>query len=103
MSKTYDKPIVIQAIDETTETWENLYFPHASINKNKRDDKYLGSGAIQGKKNYVFEVRYFSQLGDIENNLSKYRILYKGLPFSIVDYDDYQLKHQTVKLLGVSY
>lgn len=103
MSKVFDKPIVIQKIDEKTEKWSDLYTPHASINKAKTDNEYLDAGAIRSKKTLVFEIRYFKGLEDIDLNTQRYRILYRGTPYNIGDYDDYMQEHKTVKLLGVSY
>jgi SPP1 family predicted phage head-tail adaptor len=101
--KLYDRPITIQRVNELTETWEDVFKVHASINKSKSDDEYLSAGAIQGKRNLTFEIRYFSLLEDISLNLQCYRIVYRGIPYDIKDYDDYMLKHKTVKILGVSY
>ena len=103
MSKLFDRPIIIQKINESTEDWEDVFKVHASINKAKSDNEYLSAGAIQAKKNLTFEVRYFADLEDISFNLQSYRIVYQGVPYNIVDYDDYMLKHKTVKILGVSY
>lgn len=105
MSRIYDKPISIQRINETTETWEDVFDKplHAKINKAKSDNEYLNAGAIRTKKNLTFEVRYFADLEDIDINLQSYRIVYQGIPYNIVDYDDFMLKHETVKFLGVSY
>lgn len=103
MAKKFDRPIVIQKIDESTENWSDVFTPHASINKSKSDNEYLNAGAVQGKKTLVFEVRYFGDLEDIEFNTQLYRIVYQGVPYDIKDYDDFMLQHKTVKLLGVSY
>jgi SPP1 family predicted phage head-tail adaptor len=103
MAKTYDRPIIIQQIDEITETWKDCYRVHASINKAKSDNEYLNAGAIQARKSLTFEVRYFSELEDIDLNLQSYRIIYQGIPYDIKGYDDFMLQHKTVKLLGVSY
>ena len=103
MAKVFDRPIIIQKINELTETWENLYSVHASINKAKSDNEYLNAGAIQAKKTLVFEVRYFKDLEDISLNTQRYRISYRGVPYNSADYDDFMLLHKTVNLLGVSY
>jgi SPP1 family predicted phage head-tail adaptor len=103
VSRVYDRPITIQKINEKTELWEDVFKVHATINKAKSDDKYLNSGAIQGKKNLTFEVRYFAEIEDIGFNIQSYRILYQGIPYDIKDFDDYMLQHKTVKILGVSY
>lgn len=103
MSRLYDRPISIQRINEVTEQWEEVFKVHASINKAKSDSEYLSAGAIRGKKTLTFEVRYFAELEDISLNLQCYRILYQGIPYNIEDYDDFMLKHKSVKILGVSY
>ena len=104
MSKLFDRPIKILKINEVTEEWEDIFEKsiHASINKAKSDSEYLSGGAIQGKRSLVFEMRYFKDLEDISFNLQCYRIIYQGVPYDIKDYDDFMLKHKTVKLLGVS-
>lgn len=103
MNRPFDRPIIIQKTNEATELWEDVFKVHASINKAKTDNEYLNAGAIQAKKNLTFEVRYFADLEDISLNLQSYRIVYQGVPYNIEDYDDFMLKHKTVKLLGVSY
>lgn len=103
MSRVYDRPISIQKINESTETWEDIFVLHANINKARSDNEYLNAGAIQAKKNLTFEVRYFAGLEDISLNLQSYRIVYQGITYNIEDYDDFMLKHKTVKILGVSY
>lgn len=102
MSKPFDRPITIEKIDEVTERWEPKFNLHARINKAKSNNEYLNAGAVQGKKNLTFEVRYFKDLEPIGDNTQLYRILYRGVPFNIQDYDDFKLEHKTVKLLGVS-
>ena len=103
MPRVFDKLISIQRINETTEQWEDAYTVHAHVNKAKADNEYLNAGAIQAQRSLVFEVRYFKDLEDISFNLQTYRIMFNGVAFNIVDYDDYMLQHKTVKLSGVSY
>ena len=103
MSRLFDRPIVIQERDEITELWTDKFKVHASVNKAKSDDEYLNAGAVQGKKNLTFEVRYFEDLEVISFNIQNYRIIYLGEPYDLKDYDDFMLRHKTVKLLGVSY
>ena len=103
MNKPYDKPIIIQKINESTEDWEDVFNVHASINKAKSDSEYLKAGAVQDKRSLVFEIRYFADLEAISFNIQSYRILFQGVPYDIKDFDDFMLRHKTVKLLGVSY
>lgn len=98
----YDKPIIIQKINEDTEKWEDLYTLHARVNKSNGSE-YLNAGAIQSTSNLVFEVRYFKDLEAIDDSRGLYRIVYRGRLFNITDYDDYLEQHKTIKLLGVSY
>lgn len=103
MSRLYDRPISIQRINEITEQWEDVFKVHVCINKAKSDNEYLNAGAIQAKRTLTFELRYFEDLEDIGLNLQSYRVVYQGIPYNIEDYDDFMLKHKSVKILGVSY
>jgi SPP1 family predicted phage head-tail adaptor len=103
MAKVFDRPITIQKSNELTEDWDDVYKVHASINKAKANSEYLTAGAIQGKINLVFEVRYFKEIESISSDTQSYRVVYNDTPFNITDYDDFKLLHKTVKLLGVSY
>jgi len=98
----YDKPILIQKINEDTEKWEDLYVLHARVNKSNGSE-YLNAGAIQSRSTRVFEVRYYKNLEDIDDKRGLYRIIYRGRTYNITDYDDYQEQHKTIKLLGVTY
>lgn len=99
---TFDKPIVIQKIDQETEQWSNLWPLHARINKTTGSE-YVEAGADRSQSTKTFEVRYFAGIEDIDFNRGLYRILYRGHTFNIVDYDDYMESHQVVKLKAVSY
>ena len=103
MSKVFDQPITIQKLDKSTEEWSDRFDLHARINKTKSDNEYLSAGSVQGKKYLTFELRYFSVLEDISYNTQLYRVMYRGRPFNIVDYDDFMQRHITVKLSGVLY
>lgn len=98
----YDKPIIIQKINEESEEWEDLFSLHARVNKSSGSE-YLNAGANQSKSNRVFEVRYFKDLEEIDDDRGSYRIVYRGRYYNITDYDDYFEQHKTIKLLGVSY
>lgn len=97
-------PIAIEKLNVSTEDWEPyLELVHARINKNAKDNEFLSSGAIQSKRELAFEVRYCPPMKAIGKNTQLYRVVYDGDTYDIKDYDDYQERHQTVKLLGVSY
>lgn len=98
-----DKPIIIQKIDEATEKWVPLFDKplHAKVNK-FNGSEYLNAGASRSKATRVFEIRYFKDLEAIALNTNMYRLIYRGHIYNITDYDDYQERHQTIKLLGVA-
>lgn len=99
---TYDKPIVIQKIDQDTETWSDLWPLHARINKTTGTE-FVEAGADRSQSTKTFELRYFTELEDVDFNRGLYRIMYRDHAYNIVDYDDYMEKHQTVRLKAVSY
>lgn len=102
MSKVYNRPISIQRINELTEKYEEIFHCHASVNKATDDNEYLRAGAIQAKRKLVFEIRYFPDLEAISLNTQLYRIVFGGVSYNVTSYDDYLLRHKTVKLLGES-
>ena len=99
-------PVKIEKRDEETEQWvEYLPLVHARANKNVRRTGYeaLSGGAIQIKRSLVFEVRYSQPIKEIAHNTQLYRIIYDGQPYDIIDYDDFEELHRTVKLVGAYY
>lgn len=99
---TYDKSITIQKINDVSEQWSDKYYLHARVNKTTGSE-FTNGGATQSQATKTFEVRYFAGIADIDFNRGLYRIVYRGVPFNIVDYDDFEERHQTVRLEGVSY
>ena len=102
MAKAFYRPISIQRINEATELYEEIYAVHAAVNKAQDDNEYLQAGAIQAKRRLFFEIRYFPDLEDIALHSQRYRIVFGGVNYNITSYDDYQLLHKTVKILGES-
>ena len=98
----FDRPIIMQKLNEDTESWEDYLFLHCRLNKSSSKE-YLNVGAIQSTSSLIFEVRYCPLLKDVYLNTQFYRIVYDGNNYNITDYDDFQFKHKTVKFLGVSY
>lgn len=103
---TFKFPVKIEKRDEHTEKWvEYLPIVHARINKNTKRIGYevLSAGAIQIKRSLIFEVRYSNEIKEIAHNTQMYRIIYDGQPYDIVDYDDFNERHLTVRLAGAFY
>lgn len=101
--KVYDQPIIIEKIDEETEKWVEVFSIHAEVNKGKSDSEYLSAGAVRAKKLRTFDIRFFKAIEAIEDNTQNYRIIFKGIPFNVIDYDDYKSEHKNVRLLGAAY
>lgn len=97
----FNKPITIQKWDESTETWVDFLFAHASVNKHGSNE-YLGSGAEQTASDKEFTVRYSTMIRQIELNTQLFRILYENHHYEVNDYDDYMDRHMTVRLLGTA-
>jgi len=98
----YDKAITIQVQDEDTERWTDWQNLHARVNKTAGGQS-LSAGADQYRATLTFEVRYFAALEGLRYDPHLYRITYRGHTFKLVDYDDYQEQHRTVKLVGELY
>lgn len=99
---TYDKPFTVQEQNPYTEEWEDRWHLHGRVNKTG-GGQALNAGADQYRATLTFEVRYFSALEDVRYNPQPFRIVYRGHLFKVVDYDDYQEQHRTVKLVGEAY
>lgn len=102
----YTIPIRIEKRDEATEKWV-VYMPtiHSKINKNTKGvgNEALSAGAIQIRRSLLFEVRYSPEIKEIAHNTQLFRIIYGGQPYNIVDYDDYEERHQNIRLAGTFY
>lgn len=100
----FDKPITIERLNENggTETWESFATPHARVNKSN-GSVYLKAGSERSQNTLVFEMRYCSKLEQIRLNAQQFRVFYRGNRYKVEDYDDFEERHQTIKLLGVSY
>lgn len=96
----FDKPIIIQKIDENTEEWFDVWTLHASVNKSKASE-YNAAG-VETKRTLTFTVRYARPLETIAYNMGLYRIVFGGIVFNINDFDDYMLSHQTIRFTAVS-
>lgn len=99
---TYDKPILIQQLNEVTEEWTTRFSLHARVNKTRGGETFNG-GSSRSNASRTFEIRYFKQLEDIDGNTQSFRIVYRGRTYNIVDYDDYMESHKNIKLIGEVY
>ncbi|WP_305084725.1 head-tail adaptor protein [uncultured Dubosiella sp.] len=102
MKARFDKLIEIQHRDEASEVWEPYKKKLASINRTGGAESY-SNGAEKIHNRLTFEIRYDPGLFDLCPDPGSYRIVYRGLSFNLVSYDDYFEAHETIKLVGESY
>ncbi|WP_279161132.1 phage head closure protein [Thomasclavelia cocleata] len=98
----FDKPIIIEKLNEESGKWIKYISLHAHVNKHIQKEEFK-AGATKNKRTLKFEVRYCSPLKNIEENTQIYRIIYKNKKYNITDTDDFEERHQNFKMFGVSY
>ncbi len=99
---TYDKPVALQRQNETTEKWETIMCFHAKVNKTGGSQTFAAD-AEQFHARLNFDFRYCEALEEVRYQPQIYRLLYRNHQFQIIDYDDYQEQHRTVRIVGVLY
>ena len=96
-------PIKIQKLDQATEEWSDHLRLHAlQVNKTGGGESFA-AGADQFHLRLTFELRWCRSLEDVVYNPQLHRLIYRGRPFNIVDYDDFKESHKTVYLVGEAY
>lgn len=95
----YNKPILIQKLNNETEEWIDYYSTHAEINKASGKEYYNASTNISAST-FNFFTRYCSLLEDIQYNTSFYRVVYNNKIFDIVNTDNKNLKNHELIIIG---
>jgi SPP1 family predicted phage head-tail adaptor len=98
----YDKPIILQVQAPESEEWTDALRLHATVNKTGGGLNF-SAGTDQHNASLTFKVRYVRALEDVAYNTERYRIIYRGRTFKVVDYDDFMEGHREVKLVGEYY
>ena len=97
------KPLTIQVMDQDTEEWSDHLHLHAlQVNKAGAGESF-NAGAEQYHPRLTFKLRWCKALEVVKYNTQKYRIVYNGHTFNIVDADDYMELHQFMYLVGEAY
>lgn len=100
--KTFDKPILIQYKNQELKQWVTFQQLHAHINTTSSSE-YTTAGSTRSSHSLTFTVRYNPELRKMVFALQDYRIAWDGHFYRIIAYDDFALKHMTVKLVGESH
>ena len=81
----YNRPILIQKLDNETEIWSDYYSTHAEINK-ASGKEYFNASTNVSASTYNFTTRY--------------RVVYKNKVFDIVNVDNKNLKNHELIIVG---
>ena len=100
--RTFDKPILIQCKDREARQWVTVQRLHAHVNTTSSNE-YTSAGSTRSSYSLTFSVRYNPALKQIAHSLQDFRIAWDGGFYRIRSYDDYGLRHQTVKLVAESH
>lgn len=68
-----------------------------------RSTEFAESGGERNAQYVTFRVRWSKRISEIEFDMPRYRIVWRGVEFDVRGYDDYHYQHRTVDLTGVSY
>lgn len=97
-------PVTLQEQNEETELWSDVGTLHAlKINRAGGGDESSNAGADQYHFRLKFEFRWRKALETAGRNPQTHRLVYRGMTYNIVDYDDYMEGHRTIKLVGEAY
>ena len=91
--------ITTDSVGNHTATWTDYYTCHAYANIAQTENggkEYTAAGQTIGSDAFIFTVRYCAALTDIDS--TKYRIIFNDHFYNIVKVDDFQFRHETLKL-----
>ena len=95
----YNRPILIQKLDNETEIWSDYYSTHAEINK-ASGKEYFNASTNVSASTYNFTTRYCALLEDVQCNTSSCRVVYKNKVFDILNVDNKNLKNHELIIVG---
>lgn len=93
---SYRIPILIQI--RTDEKWVDFGNVHARVN-GLSGSEYWAAAAVQAQNAVNFDVRYIRSLAKIAPQ--DCRIKFNGNLYDVQSIDDFEFRHQTLRLKGV--
>lgn len=96
---SYNKPILIQKLDEDTEKWNDYYSTHANVNKASGKEYFNASTNISAST-YNFKVRYCEKLKELLFNTEIYRVVYENRCYDIKNIDRYAESKTELTIIG---
>ena len=95
----YNRPILIQKLNLTTEVYEYYFKTHANVNK-VGGREYQNASSNISNSSFNFKVRYCSALKDIIFNTEVYRVIYDNRIFDIKNVDRYAENTNELTIIG---
>lgn len=96
---SYNKPILIQKLDEDTEKWNYYYSTHANVNK-ASGKEYFNAKTNISSSAYNFKVRYCEKLKELLFNTEIYRVVYESRCYDIKNVDRYAENKTELTIIG---
>ena len=96
---SYNKPILIQKLNEETEQWEKFCETRANVNKTGGRE-YTNASTNISASTYNFKVRYRKSLEEVIFNTEMYRVVYNNRCFDIKNVDRYAESTNELILIG---
>ena len=93
---TIQKSVIsVDSLGNHTAAWTDYLTCHAYANM-AQGEEYTAAGQTVSSDTFVFTVRYCAALADM--NSTEYRITFNDGIYNIVKVDDFQFRHETLKL-----
>lgn len=98
----FDKPILLQYKDREARQWITFQRLHAHVNTTSSNE-YTTAGSTRSAYSLTFTVRFNPELKKVAFRLQDFRIAYDGQFYRLNSYDDYAMRHKTVKFVAESH
>lgn len=95
-------PIVIQKQSDDGK-WDDYLKAHLLQANKTRSKEYAAAGGEQNEARVTFRMRWVPKAAEIEFDMPRYRIMWRGHVYDVRGYDDYMYQHRKVDLVGVSH
>lgn len=96
---SYNRPILIQKLDEDTEKWSDYYSTHTNVNK-ASGKEYFNASTNISNSTYNFKVRYCEKLKELLFNTEIYRVVYESRCYDIKNVDRYAESKTELTIIG---
>ena len=96
-----DRIVIQKQSDEGK--WEDYIRTYLLQANKTRSKEYAAAGGEQNEARVTFRLRWVPPIAEIEFDMPRYRILWRGHVYDVRGYDDYMYQHRKVDLAGVAH